>query len=68
MITKLDEIGKTTGLNININKTKLLTGEQTDSILTDNTKLECITETVYLGQLISLDNKTEKRISRRITL
>ncbi len=41
---------------------------QTIDIMIGNEKLQQVDDAIYLGQLISLKNKTSKEINRRITI
>ncbi len=68
LIRELNEAAKKAGLSININKTKILSTNPNLEINIDNSKIEIVDEVVYLGQLISLKNKTEKEVNRRISL
>lgn len=68
MITELNDLGKEAGLNINMTKTKILTKDLNSEIKIDGKKIETVPEIIYLGQLITFNNRTENEINRRITL
>lgn len=55
------------GLRINIKKTVVMTNGPKLSITLNGAQLEYTNEAVYLGQLISFDQKTSHEIERRIT-
>lgn len=62
MIKDLDEKSRVVGLEMNTNKTKLMT----NSIEVNGIKFEYVTEYVYLGQIISPEDYMTKEISKRI--
>ncbi len=66
MLKDLNEGEKKAGLNINLEKTKILSRNRETDILLDNQKLEKVEEIVYLGQLVSFEKRTNKEINRRI--
>ncbi|XKL63185.1 hypothetical protein PGB90_005549 [Kerria lacca] len=69
MLHELDNQGREAGLNINTNKTKILTNNSLQrKIKISGTQIENITETIYLGQLISLENSTLNEINRRVLI
>lgn len=69
MIQKLNKSRVKTGLTINSEKSKILSiYAKPSKIMAENRELETISEIVYLGQLIALENKTDKEMNRRITL
>ncbi len=69
MICELEEAGDKAGLEMNLQKTKILkTNEQNIDIEIKGNKIEVVENVIYLGQLISYQNKTTKEVNRRITL
>ena len=68
MIQERNEVGKEAELTIDIAKTKILTKNTETDFLIDNQNIEKVTGIIYLGQLISFENRTEKEVNRRITL
>ena len=68
MLQELHKESKKVGLLLNFNKTKIMTNHEELPILIENNQIEYVSEYIYLGQLISFDNRSDKEISRRITL
>jgi len=69
MITELNEESKKAGLEMNIKKSNVMTNsEEKTEIMIDNQKLEYVEEIIYLGQKITIKNRTKKEIDRRITI
>ncbi len=57
MIDDLNKQGRVAGLNINMEKSKILTTENDMEILIDNVRLETVEEIIYLGQNISFKDR-----------
>ncbi len=72
MLRELNTAGRETWLTINSDKSKILTKStklaQSIKICHENQEIETVTDTIYLGQPISLDNRWEKEVTSRITL
>lgn len=60
MINELLRVSKNVGLEMNLNKTKVMTNDKATPILVNNTPLEYVQEYTYLGKQISF--KTERNI------
>ena len=68
MIKQLQEIGKKSELEINSQKTKIMSNTKRNQIIRiGNCDIE-IDELIYLGKLICMESQTEKEINKRITL
>lgn len=69
MIEELNDEGKKKGLSMNIEKTKIISKEEDEpKIEIDGKKIEVVKELVYLGQKVTIKNKTAEEIERRITI
>ena len=68
MVEELGEAGEEAGLIINLNKTKTMIADPQKVLKVANSELENRKEVIYLGQVISLENKTEKEVNHRIAL
>lgn len=69
MMNDLNREGKESGLEISIEKTKILgKKENMKDIRINQEKIEWVEEIVYLGQRIALENITRDEVSRRIKL
>lgn len=66
MIQDLNRESEKIGLSMNTTKTKLLTNSDNRVISINNEPLEYVEEYVYLGQIISFKDQTDKEIKRRI--
>ena len=66
MLQELNAKGKKAGLQINWNKTKIMSSGHEPSIVVEGINIENTSEIIYLGQLISLEHRTNKEINRRI--
>ena len=69
MILELEKAGKEAGMEINFGKTKIL-ANTTESyhIECKGKKKEKVQEIIYLGQLITFEERTEREVKRRIIL
>lgn len=65
MATELFEASRRVGLNANLDKTKLMLNDE-GSIILEGHKIENVSEYKYLGQIVSLDDKTRNEIRSRI--
>ena len=68
MIKEINEAGQKAGLMINLEKTKTMSSNHELQIKIDNKNIENTNEIIYLGQTISLENRTAKEINRKIAL
>lgn len=69
MLKELTQKSREASSEINFKKTKILTNEKIpNSVRIENNTIEIVEQTIYLGQLISLENNTRKEIQRRIVL
>ena len=69
MISDLNREGKESGLEISIEKTKIMVrNEGIKDISLDQKIIEWIEEVIYLGQRVALKNRTREEVSRRIKL
>lgn len=68
MLKELNEKSKLAGLKMNKEKTNILSKNPDLSIEIDDFKIPNINETIYLGQLISFENKMKKELNRRVAL
>ena len=61
---------KTLGLEINYKKSAFISNRSQSDIELENNKsyIEYKSETIYLGQIISFDDRTGKEIARRVNL
>lgn len=53
---------------MNTSKTKILTNGETYDVVIESVKVEYVKEFVYLGQILSFENCTEREVQRRIAL
>ena len=57
------------GLEANIEKTKVLSNElKGEEVDLGSIKIQNVTEAIYLGQLISYEEKTKKEVNRRVNI
>ena len=68
MLHDLKQVSDNAGLIVNPAKTFLLTNHLQHPITLEGTELKWAIETIYLGQIISFQNKTSKEINRRIAI
>ena len=68
MMNELSEAGKPAGLNINFEKTKILSKHSEKSVKIKGREIEKVEEVVYLGQLLSINNEKGKEVERRINI
>ena len=69
MLDDLYVESKRAGLEINLSKTKVLSNSNENTqIKIGGTILEKVDSIIYLGQLISFENQSEKEINRRIAI
>ena len=68
MLQEIHNKSKSVGLQLNFNKTKIMTNHIKHPILIGNHQIEYVSEYIYLGQTISFTNRSDKEINRRITL
>lgn len=69
MTQELSDEGEKKGLSMNINKTKAMSKENEDlEININGKKIENVKEMIYLGQNITMENKTSVEIERRISI
>uniref|UniRef100_A0A2A4J025 Reverse transcriptase domain-containing protein n=1 Tax=Heliothis virescens TaxID=7102 RepID=A0A2A4J025_HELVI len=66
MLNDLDRESRAVGLNMNLEKTKAMTNGKPDPVLVNNQIIEYVNEYVYLGQIISPQDLSNKEIDRRI--
>lgn len=67
MLQELHTKSKEIGLTMNADKTKVMTNALEIPIKVDTTEIEYTNEYIYLGQLVTFRQNTEKEINRRIT-
>uniref|UniRef100_A0A914W5W4 Reverse transcriptase domain-containing protein n=1 Tax=Plectus sambesii TaxID=2011161 RepID=A0A914W5W4_9BILA len=70
MAKDLQRQAKAIGLKINVNKSKLVTNQNTNQrppFIVTGQQVEQVSEFVYLGQTIGDSTKRQKEISRRVT-
>lgn len=68
MINELSMASKRAGLSSNPSKSNILTNGENIDISVDGRTIECVEQYIYLGQLISFDNCTERDTQGRIAL
>ncbi len=68
LIKDLDKNDRIAGLEMNIGKTKILTKHKRNNITINSQIIENVDSIVYLGQLISIEKRSNKEIERRIAL
>ena len=69
MVCELEEKSKLRGMSMNIDKTAVMSSNKEDIQITiDEKKIERVEEIVYLGQNISMRNRTAEEVERRIAL
>jgi exonuclease III len=68
MISNLAEESKRAGLTMNPSKTFLMTNRRKEDVVLDGCLLKWSSETIYLGQLLSFTNRTEKEVKRRCAI
>lgn len=66
LLQELSTQSKNVGLEMNQQKTKVMTNSKEINIIIENTPLEYVHEYVYLGKQISFNDCTNKEIERRI--
>ncbi|XP_045454782.1 uncharacterized protein LOC123664232 [Melitaea cinxia] len=66
MINDLDRESRKVGLNMNTQKTKVMTNGTEEPIYVLGNAIEYVDEYVYLGQIISLKDLTSKEVEKRI--
>lgn len=66
-IQELAQQSKKAGLELNLQKTKLMTNSNEEIIQINNRELEYVTEYTYLGQIVTFNNATRKEVQRRIS-
>lgn len=66
MIKEIVEKSREVGLEINADKTKLMTNSTERNLEVNGTKFEYVKEFVYLGQIISSEDSMSKEINKRI--
>ena len=68
MLQALSNSSRKTGLTMNMDKTKVMINRQPSPIQVDSAHLQYIHEYIYLGQLVSFKQTTEKELKRRIAI
>ena len=68
MLQALSNSSRKTGLEMNMNKTKVMTNRQPSPIQVDSAYLQYVPEYIYLGQLVSFKQTMEKELKRRIAI
>ena len=68
MLMELELGGRESGLEINIQKTKLLTRKKEQNITLNGKKIEHVDNFTYLGQQISFINSDRSELERRIAI
>lgn len=68
MIQSLSNESRKVGLEINWEKTKLMTNRQNITIKSDSTEIEYAEDYIYLGHLISFKSCNDKEVERRIKI
>lgn len=68
MINELNTASKLRGLKMNPLKTKIMTSSASVPISLDNTVIEQVSEYIYLGQILSTEDRQSQEVSRRITI
>ena len=66
-LQELTQQSKVAGLELNPQKTKLMTNSTEDTIKVNNTELQYVNEYTYLGQTVSFHKATCKEVQRRIS-
>ena len=68
MIQNLNSSSKKAGLEMNMNKTQVMTNSQPTAIKVESAELQYEEDYTYLGQLIGFKNNMDKELKRRIAL
>lgn len=68
MMQELARESEKVGLLMNLSKTKAMTNGTEKSLTIDGENIEFVRDYIYLGQLISFENRTENDINRRIAI
>ena len=68
MIQNLNSCSKKAGLEMNMNKTQVMTNSQPTAIKVESAELQYVEDYTYLGQLIGFKNNMDKELKRRIAL
>lgn len=68
MICSLDQESHKIGLEMNINKTRIMTNSYEKPIKLNGKPLEYVQKYIYLGKQISFSNSNEEEIERRINI
>ena len=66
LLMKVKEASEKTGLNFNIEKTKIMASGPITSWETDGEKMETVTEFTFLGSKIAADGDCSHEIKRRL--
>ncbi|KAL0852533.1 hypothetical protein ABMA27_017019 [Loxostege sticticalis] len=66
MLEELSTASLEVGLEMNRSKTKIMTNRAKSRVTVDGKEMQYVDEYIYLGQLVSFDNRQEKEIQRRI--
>lgn len=66
MIVELQNLSSEVGLQLNPQKTKVMTNNSKIPITIGSRQLDYVTEYIYLGQLMSFHNRRQNEIQRRI--
>ncbi|KAJ2946424.1 hypothetical protein O0L34_g12464 [Tuta absoluta] len=66
-LQSLHKASKEIGLEINFEKTKIMTNHTKTLIKVEEDSIEYVDEYIYLGKLVSFDDTDKKEIDRRIT-
>ena len=65
---KVKEKSEKTGLNLNIQKTKIMAFDPITSWQIDREKVEAVTDFIFLGSKITVDGEYSHKIKRRLFL
>lgn len=69
MVNELIEASITTGLEMNLKETKIMSDRETTPILSNNTPLQYVNQYIYLGKQISFSKERNiKELHRRVAI
>ncbi|CAG9137233.1 unnamed protein product [Plutella xylostella] len=66
MLQDLSTASLQVGLSMNRSKTKIMSNSATRKVTVDGQDIQYVNEYIYLGQLVSFENRQDKEIDRRI--
>jgi hypothetical protein len=66
MLLDLNEQSKTSRLTMNFRETKIMPNRPTEPLIIDKTEIQLVDEYIYLGQLVTLNDKMSIEIKTKV--